>query len=193
MPRDRFGLLSRALLPASALDDWMLHGPVAVDGLWRLTAADQQQEAQAIALVLRDALETPGAAGRAGDARSQSGWARGRRVVALRNCRRRQRGGTVSRVAACRVLAPAGARRGRGIGARAAFGAAEAPSLRSGHESDCLPAGGPDTGDAVSAWPSPDAGHKRVAADRGQGSGTSLFDGRVFVALGSVSGTGSAI
>ena len=61
VPRDRFGLLSRALLPASALDDWMLHGPVAVDGLWRLMAADQQQEAQAIALVLRDALETPGA------------------------------------------------------------------------------------------------------------------------------------
>ena len=60
VPRDRFGLLSRALLPASALDDWMLQGPVAVDGLWRLTAADQQQEAQAIALVLRDALETPG-------------------------------------------------------------------------------------------------------------------------------------
>jgi ATP-dependent helicase/nuclease subunit B len=61
VPRDRFGLLSRALLPASALDDWMLQGPVAVDGLWRLTAGDQQQEAQAIALVLRDALETPGA------------------------------------------------------------------------------------------------------------------------------------
>ncbi len=60
VPRDRFGLLSRALLPASSLDDWMLQGPVAVDGLWRLTAADQQQEAQAIALVLRDALETPG-------------------------------------------------------------------------------------------------------------------------------------
>ncbi|HVY16918.1 MAG TPA: double-strand break repair protein AddB, partial [Rhodopila sp.] len=57
----RFRLLSRALLPAEALHDWMDGGPVALDGLSRLNAADQQHEAQAIALVLRDALETPGA------------------------------------------------------------------------------------------------------------------------------------
>ncbi|HEY4042832.1 MAG TPA: double-strand break repair protein AddB, partial [Rhodopila sp.] len=61
VPAGRFRVLSRALLPASALHDWMDRSPVALDGVSRLTAADQQQEAQAIALVLRDALETPGA------------------------------------------------------------------------------------------------------------------------------------
>jgi ATP-dependent helicase/nuclease subunit B len=60
VPRDRFRVLSRALLPASALDDWLHPGPVALAGLSLLTATDQQQEAQAIALALRDALETPG-------------------------------------------------------------------------------------------------------------------------------------
>jgi ATP-dependent helicase/nuclease subunit B len=61
VPPERFRLLSRALLPASALHDWMDRAPVPLDGLSRLNAADQQQEAQAIALVLRQALETPGA------------------------------------------------------------------------------------------------------------------------------------
>ena len=61
VPPDRFGVLSRALLPASALHDWMERRAVSLDGLSRLRAADQQQEAQAIALVLRDALESPGA------------------------------------------------------------------------------------------------------------------------------------
>jgi ATP-dependent helicase/nuclease subunit B len=61
VPPARFPVLSRALLPASALHNWMHQGPVALDGLSRLTAADQQQEAQAIALVLRQALEIPGA------------------------------------------------------------------------------------------------------------------------------------
>lgn len=60
VPVTRFGLLSRVLLPAIALDDWMDREPVPLDGLSRLKAADQQQEAQAIALVLRQALETPG-------------------------------------------------------------------------------------------------------------------------------------
>jgi ATP-dependent helicase/nuclease subunit B len=57
---DRFGVLSRVLLPASSLDDWLRPGAVALGGLSRLTAADQQQEAMAIALALREALETPG-------------------------------------------------------------------------------------------------------------------------------------
>ena len=61
VPPNRFPLLSRSLLPASALNDWMDRGPVSLNGLSRLKAADQQQEAQAIALVLRQALETPGA------------------------------------------------------------------------------------------------------------------------------------
>jgi ATP-dependent helicase/nuclease subunit B len=61
VPLTRFAALSRALLPAPALHNWMDRGPVRLEGLSRLRAADQQQEAQAIALVLRDALETPGA------------------------------------------------------------------------------------------------------------------------------------
>ncbi len=60
VPPSRCPLLSRALLPAIALDDWMNGTPVALDGLSRLQAADQQQEAQAIALVLRQTLQTPG-------------------------------------------------------------------------------------------------------------------------------------
>jgi ATP-dependent helicase/nuclease subunit B len=51
--------LSRALLPASALTEWQDGTPTRTDGLWLLSTADQQEEASAIALVLRDALETP--------------------------------------------------------------------------------------------------------------------------------------
>jgi ATP-dependent helicase/nuclease subunit B len=61
VPRSRFPLLSRVLLPADALHDWLDPETVSLEGLTRLEAADQQQEAQAIALVLREALETPGA------------------------------------------------------------------------------------------------------------------------------------
>jgi ATP-dependent helicase/nuclease subunit B len=61
VPAGRAGTLARALLPAIALSDWRGKAPVALDGLHRLTPADQQQEAAAIALVLRDALETQGA------------------------------------------------------------------------------------------------------------------------------------
>ncbi|MGD0108507.1 MAG: double-strand break repair protein AddB, partial [Rhodopila sp.] len=43
VPAARFGLLSRALLPANALDDWMDRRPVSLDGLSRLRAEDQQQ------------------------------------------------------------------------------------------------------------------------------------------------------
>ncbi len=57
----RAATLSRALLPGDALHDWTGDGPVAIDGLLRLAPADQQEEAAAIALVLRQALETPGA------------------------------------------------------------------------------------------------------------------------------------
>ncbi len=61
IPPSRFGVLSRTLLPAGALHDWMDRQPVPLDGLSRLKAADQQHEARAIALTLREALETPGA------------------------------------------------------------------------------------------------------------------------------------
>jgi ATP-dependent helicase/nuclease subunit B len=60
-PWDRFDVLSRALLPASALGTWRDAPPGPLSDLWRLTPADQQEEAEAIALVLRDTLETPGA------------------------------------------------------------------------------------------------------------------------------------
>ena len=61
VPVGRAATLGRALLPGRALDDWTRGGEVAIDGLLRLTPADQQEEAAAIALVLRQALETKGA------------------------------------------------------------------------------------------------------------------------------------
>ena len=61
IPPERFTTLSRALLPAKALHAWRGDRPPKLDGISRLTPADQQEEAAAIALVLRDALETPGA------------------------------------------------------------------------------------------------------------------------------------
>ena len=61
VPAGRAGLLGRALLPARALGAWRTPAKLNLDGLFRLSPADQHQEAAAIALVLRDALETPGA------------------------------------------------------------------------------------------------------------------------------------
>lgn len=59
-PASRPALLSRALLPAPALAAWRDPAPLDTTGLWRLTPADQQEEAVAIALVLRGALDVPG-------------------------------------------------------------------------------------------------------------------------------------
>ena len=59
--RSRAALLSLALLPAPELNAWRPQPPLDTDGLTRLDTADQQEEAAAIALVLREALETPGA------------------------------------------------------------------------------------------------------------------------------------
>jgi ATP-dependent helicase/nuclease subunit B len=64
VPERRFSLLSRTMLPAGALDGWRKaddEPAPALDGFYRLTARDQGEEAEAIALILRDALETPGA------------------------------------------------------------------------------------------------------------------------------------
>src|SRR5690242_3657699 len=58
---DRAATLSRALLPAPALMEWREATRPAIEGLSLLSTADQQEEASAIALVLRDALETSGA------------------------------------------------------------------------------------------------------------------------------------
>ena len=60
-PPARARLLSRALLPAQALSAWRTPAVLDISGISRLAASDQQQEAAAIALVLRNALETPGA------------------------------------------------------------------------------------------------------------------------------------
>ena len=179
VPRDRFGLLSRALLPASALDDWMAPWPRCRR---RVVATDGGRPAARSAghcLVLRDALETPGA--RAALVTPDRNLA-GRVAAAL------LRFGIVADDSAGEPLAespPAVFLRllVRAVAEELApvplLALLKHPLCGSGHESDCLPAGGPDTRDAVSAWPSPDARHKRVAADCGQGSGTSLFDGRV--------------
>ncbi len=51
--------LWRALLPATALSDWRCSFTPHTKDLFRLEAADQQEEAVAIALALRDALELP--------------------------------------------------------------------------------------------------------------------------------------
>ncbi len=63
VPGARDGVLRRALLPAAALHLWregsLDTGTIA--GLERLEPADQQEEAVAIALALRDALEVPDA------------------------------------------------------------------------------------------------------------------------------------
>ena len=61
VPPERFATLSRALLPARALDLWRADPPPPLADVTRLSPADQQEEAAAIALVLRDALEAPGA------------------------------------------------------------------------------------------------------------------------------------
>ena len=57
----RTALLNRSLLPARALGAW--REPMVPDlaGLERLDPADEQEEAVAVALVLREALERPGA------------------------------------------------------------------------------------------------------------------------------------
>lgn len=58
-PMDRAAVLSRALLPARALGLWREPTTPDTDGLERLQPADEQEEAVAVALVLRDALERP--------------------------------------------------------------------------------------------------------------------------------------
>lgn len=61
VPEARFDLLSRAMLPAKALDGWRRPASVDLTGVQRLKPADAQEEAESIALVLRNALETPDA------------------------------------------------------------------------------------------------------------------------------------
>ena len=58
-PAGRVDAWRMALLPAASLSAWQSPPEVDVAGLQRLAPADQQEEAQAIALVLREALEQP--------------------------------------------------------------------------------------------------------------------------------------
>jgi ATP-dependent helicase/nuclease subunit B len=60
VPAARVATLGAALLPAAALGAWRERGACDLAGLSRLEPADQQEEAAAIALILRDAIERPG-------------------------------------------------------------------------------------------------------------------------------------
>jgi ATP-dependent helicase/nuclease subunit B len=60
-PTERARLLGRALLPAPSLDGWRGPAPAPPVGLLRLDTADSREEAVAIAMLLRDAIERPGA------------------------------------------------------------------------------------------------------------------------------------
>ncbi|MBX5472517.1 MAG: double-strand break repair protein AddB, partial [Acetobacteraceae bacterium] len=60
-PKERAGMLWRALRPAEALAEWQDRAPLSLQGLSLLKPQDEQEEAVAIALILRDALEQPGA------------------------------------------------------------------------------------------------------------------------------------
>jgi ATP-dependent helicase/nuclease subunit B len=55
----RDAALCQSLMPAQALGGWRVPAAPEIQGLTRLEAADQQEEAVAIALALRDALQTP--------------------------------------------------------------------------------------------------------------------------------------
>ncbi len=59
-PAPRARMLAAAMLPARALGAWRDTPPQQPTGLTRLEAADAQEETAAIALILRDVLETPG-------------------------------------------------------------------------------------------------------------------------------------
>ena len=59
-PSGRVRTLAQAMLPAPALGAWRTPAPADTENLFRLAPADAQEEAAAIALILRDALEAPG-------------------------------------------------------------------------------------------------------------------------------------
>ena len=59
VPPGRCTALWQSLLPARALGDWRMPCTPEIGGLTRLEAADQQEEAVAIALALRGALQQP--------------------------------------------------------------------------------------------------------------------------------------
>ncbi|MDE1905881.1 MAG: double-strand break repair protein AddB, partial [Rhodospirillales bacterium] len=60
VPRGRSALFSRALLPAAVLGEWQKAADLNLHGLTRLETGDEAQNALAIAMILRQALQTPG-------------------------------------------------------------------------------------------------------------------------------------
>ena len=60
VPEGRSALFSRALLPAAALAAWQNPADLNLAGLSRLETGDEAQNALAIAMILREALQTPG-------------------------------------------------------------------------------------------------------------------------------------
>jgi len=60
VPRARGALFSRALLPAASLGTWQDREVPDITGVKRLETPDEAQNALAIAMILRDALERPG-------------------------------------------------------------------------------------------------------------------------------------
>ncbi len=60
VPRGRTALASKILLPAKAMGEWQNAHPLPADGIYKLTARDEHDEAVAVAMALRDALEVPG-------------------------------------------------------------------------------------------------------------------------------------
>ncbi|MBU6448275.1 MAG: double-strand break repair protein AddB, partial [Rhodospirillales bacterium] len=60
VPEGRSALFSRALLPAVVLPDWQNPASLNLEGVSRLETGDEAQNALAIAMILRQALQTPG-------------------------------------------------------------------------------------------------------------------------------------
>ncbi|MDE8348873.1 MAG: double-strand break repair protein AddB [Acidocella sp.] len=60
VPAGRQALVSTALLPGAHLSQWQTAATLNPSGLFRLASRDEHEEAIAIAMVLRDALELPG-------------------------------------------------------------------------------------------------------------------------------------
>ncbi|MDD2704952.1 MAG: double-strand break repair protein AddB, partial [Acidocella sp.] len=60
VPKGRSEVFSRALLPAASLSAWQSPPELNIAGLSRLETGDEAQNATAIAMILRDALEAPG-------------------------------------------------------------------------------------------------------------------------------------
>ena len=87
VPPDRFALLSRTLLPASALHDWMDREPVRLDGLSQLKPADQQHEGPGDRAGAATGRGNRWRAGGAGDPGPRFGRTGGRRAAAVRHRR----------------------------------------------------------------------------------------------------------